>query len=183
MTDVGSALIGASTAILGGMATGLWAHLNLRISQQAERERWDREADERRRTRFHEDRLAAYEDFQIWASNAFGYLSAQAIEGQKRPPDDATVFALMSQRDPSVEHPECNRDAARQMLRRKTKVVLLTHSPDVRDAATEVVNAVLSIAAVAHDDRDWNTRVMDITARVGEAQQRFMDAAADELAS
>jgi hypothetical protein len=113
--------------------------------------------------------------------NAFGYLMAEATQQHKRQPDVGTASASMATPDFPVEHPEFNRDATRQMMRRQNKVLLLTDVPDVREASTELVQAVMAIAAVVHDDPHWSLHVAGVTARVTEATRRFQEAAAAEL--
>lgn len=188
-----TALVAAGAAIVGGIVTGLFTLFSQRAAQNAEADRWARETAERNRTRFHETRLDAYATFLEWSSNAFGFLFEQARQRQVaagQPPNAGDLRRLLEGlRHPSasdqlqVEHPEFNRDAARQMTRSQNVVKMLALSDDVRAAADDVVNAILALAALKPDSDPvrWNAAAREIIDQSGEANRQFVDAANAEL--
>jgi hypothetical protein len=136
VSNLATSLIPALAVIMGGLITGIFALSAQHVARKADQVKWDREASERNRTRFHESRLHVYTEFLAQASNAMGFELQPVLQRHNELTHDktATGSALIS--ETLVGHSEFNPDAARPMTRRHTLVMLLAASSSVRDAAT-----------------------------------------------
>lgn len=178
-SDIAASIIPACAAIAGTAVAGLFAAWTQRAARAADQARWDRE----NRARFHETRLKAYTEFLEQASNATRVILDRAIERHGQPAEPDKLAGLTVTVNQTDEGPEFNRDAPRRMTRRQNVVMMLTSSADVRDAATKLVNGIISIAAVPIDDPNWNGRLMEILTRNAMVHDRFVAAARAELNS
>jgi hypothetical protein len=149
------------------------------MTQKALTQQRKQEIDDRDRTRFHEARREVYADFLGAVNDAAGRLSHDAIERQRaagHTSETAPVGELVGQ---------FGADAPMRMTRHESIIKLISGSPDVRQASTDFVNAVLAYLDVApnsnHDE--WNRA---LSAKIGEQQTaygRFVDVANGELTS
>src|ERR1043165_8725479 len=81
----GTAIITASAAILGVAVSGIFTVISQWQARTSDRLKWEREALERSRTRFHAERLEAYTNFLAAQANAHGYMTDMAIQTTRRP--------------------------------------------------------------------------------------------------
>jgi hypothetical protein len=182
MNALWSAVIAATAAILGAAVAGAFTVISQRLARTTDRLRWERESDERRRTRFHDECVAIYADFVESAALALGSLLRVAAKHH-----GDTVLAEI----PAVPRFELLResnflaetdDGPRRMGLQLTRVTLLA-SPEVRQAAKAVSDAVYAIMIVPRDDPQWNARLNVVLQRYSEAVQEFEQAAGAELTS
>ncbi|WP_327105870.1 hypothetical protein [Nonomuraea glycinis] len=165
MTDqMITALIAAGSVLLGGGLTGIITLIGQRMTLKAADRKTQLEIADRDRTRFHEARKEAYAKFLAAAADAEGRVSFETVEKLTNADQSEIVTK------PGFEN--FGPDAAMRMTRQQSIVQILSGSPEVRQASSDLVNAVL------------RPKRGDFWAAVvtrAEARERFMNAANKEL--
>lgn len=182
MTDqVVIALIAVSGVVLGGLLTGGFALMNQWMARTTAELQTQREAGERNRTLFHEDRRDAYADFLAAVNDASGVLSNGAIERQLAAGHAAEAPGTVRRDFPPSG--QFGQDAPTRMSRQQTVVSMISGSPEVRQASEDLRNAVIGYLLVEPnpDHRKWNQDMFAAQERQRDAYDHFVDAANAEL--
>lgn len=180
MGDLATALVSTGSAIAGGTITGLFAMWVQGRGRQADEARWEREAAERSRTRFHETRLTVYTEYLSQVADAHSWELSRALDRQR---DVQSLGDEWPPTTPVEGHPDYKPDAVRQMLRRKTVVDLLAGSDEIRAAAQQLVEAVVALRDLPPDAdaQRWGQRFAIVLNTYAETARQFTDLAHAQL--
>ncbi|MPZ83176.1 MAG: hypothetical protein GEV28_23395 [Actinophytocola sp.] len=182
MDSLLTSIIAACAAIAGGTLTGLFALKTQREAKKVDEERWNREAEEQKQARFHDQRLEAYTNFLAQSSNARGFQMHKMLERWRHSggPESPLMGGFVHAHEP--DHPEFNKDAARQMLRCQSILEMITSSPDVRDVADKMYHNFLRLTTIDDNDPGRNEKLLAVSQEAGALHAQFVDAARRELA-
>jgi hypothetical protein len=170
-------IIAAGGVVVGVLITGTFAVVTQWLNQKTEDKRWAREAEERRRTRFHEARLTAYTELYHVMGSASGQALQMAIKYHGDRPDGPSAASLPDFRKLDLAKPDVNEAALQTMGAHEAQVLLLAESQELRTATRVAVQKIFELTLNPGDHPDWRLETNRTWEACNAARERFLELA------